>query len=97
MQSLKKIHAWAQMQVPLYNAIGIPLDNYMRRSHWELDKQGKRQYSVTDKTYKPPRQNLNNIQLQLNREPYRSFTLYIPIDYHIHIGTMSKELSIKFL
>ena len=27
---------------------------------WELDKQGKRQSSVTDKTYKPSRQNLNN-------------------------------------
>ena len=36
---------------------------HTRRSHWELDKQGKRQYSVTYKTTKPSKRNLNNIFL----------------------------------
>ena len=31
-----------------------------RRPNWELDKQGKRQYSV-DKTYKPAKQNRYNL------------------------------------
>ena len=43
----------------MYNATGFPWDKTYKEISWELDKQGKRQHSVTDKTYKPSRQNLN--------------------------------------
>ena len=49
---------------------------HTRRSHLELNKQGKRQYSVTVRSYKPPRQNLNSIYglIKVVQDPCQKIT-----------------------